>query len=115
MFVEREIKGKFDGILKFYGIISLVGARQSGKTTFLKERMKGFNSTYISFDDPDVKGLFDEDIKKFEKQYMEGFEISILDEVQYCKDAGIKLKYLCKFAPKFSWKVSIIHSVRTYE
>src|SRR4030067_1689307 len=105
MFVEREMKGKFDGILKVYGIISLVGARQSGKTTFLKERMKGFNSTYISFDDPDVKGLFDEDIKKFEKQYMEGFEISILDEVQYCKDAGIKLKYLCDKGKKI-WLTS---------
>jgi predicted AAA+ superfamily ATPase len=38
--------------------------------------------------------LFDDDVKKFELQYINGYDISVLDEVQSCKDAGRKLKYL---------------------
>ena len=43
---------------------------------------------------PDARSLFEEDVKKFERQYVEGYEITVLDEVQYCRDAGSKLKYL---------------------
>ncbi len=94
MYIERKIKEKFDKITKVYPVIALVGARQSGKTTFLKEQAKKFKSNYLLFDDPDIRELFDEDIKKFEKQNMEGYGISVLDEVQYCRDAGKRLKYL---------------------
>jgi hypothetical protein len=94
MYIERKIKEKFDKIIKVYPVTAIVGARQSGKTTFLKEQAKKFKSNYLLFDDPDIRELFDEDIKKFEKQNIEGYEISVLDEVQYCKDAGKKLKYL---------------------
>ena len=94
MYIEREILKKFEKLIGIYSIIAVVGARQSGKTTFLKEHIKQKKAVYLLFDDPDIRKLFDEDIKKFEKQYMGSNEISILDEVQYCKNAGIKLKYL---------------------
>ncbi|MBI5254027.1 MAG: ATP-binding protein [Euryarchaeota archaeon] len=94
MYVEREIKEIFKKVSKIYNIVAVVGARQSGKTTFLKERMKDVHSSYVLFDDPDVRALFEEDVKRFERQYVEGHEVTVLDEVQYCKDAGIKLKYL---------------------
>ena len=94
MYVEREIKSRFDKIIKSYNMVAVVGARQAGKTTFLKKQMEHLKSTYILFDDPDVRSLFDEDVKKFEIQYLEGYDLSVLDEVQSCKDAGRKLKYL---------------------
>lgn len=94
MYVPRDIKKKFDKISKSYNLIALVGARQAGKTTFLKHQMKSLHSSYVLFDDPDARTLFNEDIKKFEMQYIEGYKLSIFDEVQYCKDAGSKLKYL---------------------
>jgi len=75
-------------------MVALVGARQAGKTTFLKKQMENKNSSYILFDDPDARSLFEEDIKKFEKQFVSSYNVSVLDEVQYCKDAGGKLKYL---------------------
>ncbi|MGF3584228.1 MAG: AAA family ATPase, partial [Thermoplasmatota archaeon] len=56
--------------------------------------MENFKSTYIFFDDPDVRSLFDEDVKKFELQYLNGYDFSVLDEVQSCENAGRKLKYL---------------------
>lgn len=94
MYVKRDIKNKFENISKNYNMVAVVGARQSGKTTFLKKQIENKNSSYILFDDPDARSLFEEDIKKFEKQFISGKNISVLDEVQYCKDAGRKLKYL---------------------
>lgn len=93
-YTERKIKDKFEKLIKLYPVIAIVGARQSGKTTFLKEQARKFKSNYLLFDDPDIRELFDEDIKKFETQNIEGHELSVLDEVQYCKDAGRKIKYL---------------------
>ncbi len=94
MYVKRSIKTKFDKISKIYNMVAVVGARQAGKTTFLKKQMQQKNSSYILFDDPDARSLFEEDVKKFEKQFISNYNISVLDEVQYCKDAGRKLKYL---------------------
>jgi uncharacterized protein len=94
MYVEREIKSKFDKITSSYNMIAVVGARQAGKTTFLKKQMEKYRSTYLLFDDPDIRMLFEDDVKKFELQYLENHNLSVLDEVQTCKDAGQKLKYL---------------------
>ncbi|MBA3045694.1 MAG: ATP-binding protein [Candidatus Thermoplasmatota archaeon] len=94
MYVERDIREHFEKLHSVSKMIALVGARQSGKTTFLKEHARNFNSNYVMFDDPDAREMFDEDIKKFEMQYVAGHELTVLDEVQYCKDAGKKLKYL---------------------
>lgn len=94
MYIEREIKEKFMKISKSYPIVAIVGPRQSGKTTFLIENSKEKNSVYLLFDDPDIRDLFDEDIKRFENQNLEGYDVSILDEIQYGKDPGRKLKYL---------------------
>jgi len=105
MYIERKIKEGFKKRVKLYNIIALVGPRQAGKTTFLKNQIKNSKTNYLSFDDPDIKELFEEDVKKFEKQYLEGFEISILDEIQYAKNPGINLKYLCDKGKKL-WLTS---------
>jgi hypothetical protein len=94
MYVPRELRARFEKLSRATSIIALVGARQAGKTTFLREHAKGMDCSYILFDDPDARAVFDDDVKRFESQYVEGHEISILDEVQYCRDAGMKLKYL---------------------
>ncbi len=94
MFVQRVIQERFDKVAGVYPVLAMVGARQSGKTTFLKEQVRGLDSSYVLFDDPDARGLFEEDVKKFEKQFIEGHAVTVLDEVQTCKGAGRKLKYL---------------------
>ena len=93
MYVERSILGRFASASRLSNVVAIVGPRQSGKTTFLKEQAKGLSS-YVLFDDPDVREMFDEDIKKFESQYIQADRPTILDEVQYAKDPGRKLKYL---------------------
>jgi predicted AAA+ superfamily ATPase len=93
MYVVRDIKEGFERRSDVYSMIALVGARQAGKTTFLKRQM-GPSASYVLFDDPDARSMFEEDVKKFEAQYVEGRDLTVLDEVQYCRDAGPKLKYL---------------------
>ncbi len=94
MYVKRNVERSFDKLAGIYNIIAIVGARQSGKTTLLKKKLEETNGKYVSFDDPDARELFDQDVKRFEKQYLSKNKVTGLDEVQYCKDAGIKLKYL---------------------
>lgn len=110
MYVKREITELFKKLSGTYPVIAIVGARQSGKTTFLKEQMKALKASYALFDDPDARALFEEDIKKFEKQYVEGYDVAVLDEAQYCKDAGIKIKYLAEKAAEKGQKIWITSS-----
>ncbi len=92
MYVERSIHREFLSASKLTNIVAIVGPRQAGKTTFLKEQHGA--AGYLLFDDPDIREMFDEDVKKFESQYLKGNAPVVLDEVQNGKDAGRKLKYL---------------------
>ncbi len=95
MFVSRDAESDFKKLDSLYAIVAVVGPRQAGKTTFLREQMaKGIEVAYVSLDDQSAKSLFDSDVKKFEQQYMAKGRTTIIDEAQYGKEAGIKLKYL---------------------
>jgi len=93
MYVVRDVKGAFERVVPVYGVVAVVGPRQAGKTTFLREEAKRVDSDYLLFDDPDIRSMFDLDVKKFELQFMQK-KLSVFDEVQYCKSAGKNLKYL---------------------
>ena len=105
MYVEREIIGAFLSAARLNSIVVIVGPRQSGKTTFLKAQSKNVSENYLSFDDPDVRELFDTDIKRFENQYLFGNSVVVLDEIQYGKGPGSKLKYLADKGKKL-WVTS---------
>jgi len=110
MYVERGLKDRFDRLRGAYGAIAVVGARQSGKTTFLREQAKKLKHSYVTFDDPDAKRAFDRDVKRFELQYLKGNDVSVLDEVQYCRSPGQKLKYLVDAGHKL-WVTSSSQSL----
>jgi len=93
MYVERDLEGYFQRIKGLYNTIAITGPRQSGKTTFLKKKINS-DISYLLMDDVDIRSLFENDIKGFENRYLKGNEVTILDEIQVCKDAGINLKYL---------------------
>jgi predicted AAA+ superfamily ATPase len=92
--VERDINVKFNKAVENYGVVALVGPRQSGKTTFLRKHMTDYRSKYVLFDDIVARTMFNEEFKQFEVEYVDGRELTVLDEVQYGVDAGTKLKYL---------------------
>ena len=94
MYIERDIKYKFKRAAENYGIVALVGARQTGKTTFLKHHLREHDARYVLFDDLVARTQFDDEFKQFELEYVSGTDLTVLDEVQYGTEAGTKLKYL---------------------
>lgn len=98
MYIHREIEKSLQPFLKRKEIVSIVGPRQSGKTTLLTQLLyqlmkQGKKKVkYITFEKRSEVRLFEsvEDFKEIHKDY----QTIIIDEFQYAKDGGQKLKYL---------------------
>jgi len=95
MYIRREIEGRVIKYLKTPEIIAIVGPRQCGKTTLLNEIFKRLKkAVYIDFEDRDILDLFNSDIRTFYSLHVKGNDYLFIDEFQYARDGGQKLKYL---------------------
>lgn len=74
---ERELKPHIQELAKKYPVITLLGPRQSGKTTLAQ--MAFPKKPYVNMEDPESRALATEDPKSFMEKYPEG---AILDEIQ---------------------------------
>ena len=88
MYIKRHIEKTFDMVSGMYPSVIVTGARQVGKSTFVKERVK--NIKYVTFDDVRVREQAKKDPALFFKTYAPPL---ILDEVQYVPElfSGIKI------------------------
>jgi len=78
---------------------AIKGPRQSGKTTILKilqEKLKGKNTVFLNFEDPDILEAFETNPKEYVKSFMinTGKYYFLMDEYQYVKNSGKTLKLL---------------------
>ncbi|MCF7793112.1 MAG: ATP-binding protein [Candidatus Cloacimonetes bacterium] len=94
MYVQRELENKLKKYLKSPEIIAILGARQVGKTTLLQNFFNTENSLMISFEDREKLSHFQEDEKSFADYYLDKCDILIIDEFQYAREGGKKLKYI---------------------
>ncbi len=95
MYIERFLEKKIEKYLNSPEIIAIFGPRQVGKTTLLKEIYKKVrNPIFLTFEDIELKTLFEEDIKSFIKLYIEPFQTIFIDEFQYAKTGGKNLKFI---------------------
>jgi hypothetical protein len=70
MYYRREIETKIEQYLDAPEIIAIFGARQIGKTTLLRHIYKQVsNPIFLTFEDIELKVLFEEDIKNFVALY----------------------------------------------
>ena len=69
MYVERDIRDDIERMSGATGILAVVGPRQSGKTTLLR-RMMPKDASYVLFDDPVARRLFEERLEEFTIQYI---------------------------------------------
>lgn len=97
MYIHRELENLIKPFLKRKEILAILGSRQVGKTTFLEYlasqlKKEGKFVKFITFEKRGDLELFDniEDFKDLHKKY----QIIIIDEFQYAKQGGQKLKYL---------------------
>jgi len=71
MYIKRDLEEKIEKYINNSEIIAIFGPRQVGKTTLLKEIYKRVtNPIFLTFEDIEVKTLFEEDIKSFIKLYI---------------------------------------------
>ncbi|NLJ65536.1 MAG: ATP-binding protein [Christensenellaceae bacterium] len=75
--INRNISGKLIGLSKQVPIVTVIGPRQSGKTTLVKTSFPGYN--YVNLEDPVNRMFAKEDYKGFFETFKEPL---IIDEVQ---------------------------------
>jgi len=75
--IKREAAQELKNLANQYKAIAVIGPRQSGKTTLVKQVFK--NKPYVSLENPDIRAFALEDPRGFLKQYSGG---AILDEAQ---------------------------------
>lgn len=83
MYVNRLLRAYFCRALEHFPAVMITGPRQSGKTTFVTEELKG-NAAYVTFDDPFEQSFAMEDPNGFLDRF-EGKTL-ILDEIQYAPE-----------------------------
>ena len=98
MYIKRQLEAQIEPFLAKKEAISIVGPRQAGKTTFIQNLAKRFDQEgkkvkFITFEKKADLDLFNNNIEDF-KKIAEQYEIVFIDEFQYSRDGGQKLKYL---------------------
>lgn len=95
--VENQIKSKL-----FKGkVITLLGARQTGKTTLLKNIFNAYqaDALWLNADEFDIKERFNNPTSTLLKSLFGDKKIIIIDEAQQIKDIGIALKLVVDTFP----------------
>jgi len=95
MYVQRTCEEKVTKYLHSREIIALVGPRQCGKTTLLRhifDRLQ--NAVYLDFEERENLELFEEDIDSFIQLHVKNRDFLFIDEFQYAREGGKKLKYI---------------------
>lgn len=77
LMIQREISSAIESLKSKFPVITVTGARQTGKTTLLKALYK--NLPYVNLEDIDNRLLAEEDPRGFLSNFPEG---AVIDEVQ---------------------------------
>jgi hypothetical protein len=75
--IRRDARDRLIGLASKFKAVAVTGARQTGKTTLIKQVFK--EKPYISLENPDVRSYAQEDPRGFLDEYAGG---AILDEIQ---------------------------------
>lgn len=84
--ITRKAQTKLISLSRSYPVVTVVGPRQSGKTTMVKQAFPHYN--YFNLEEPDVREKFLADPRNFLKESSKGI---ILDEIQ---KAPVLLSYI---------------------
>lgn len=96
-YIQRKLEEKIVKYLDRREVLAILGPRQAGKTTLLnriaEKHLSNKKIKYLTFENRKELRLFEESIDDF-KKIISQYEVVIIDEFQYAKDCGQKLKYL---------------------
>jgi hypothetical protein len=116
MFIQRDIEKVLMEAYSCFPVLTIVGPRQSGKTTLIKNLFKTL--PYFSLEDLDVRRMAEEDPRGFLSQSPQG---AILDEIQNVPDllsyiqgivdANEDVHYILSGSSQFSMMKSVSQSL----
>jgi len=97
-YIKRKLEDQIIKYIETPEIIAIIGARQCGKTTLLSHIYNRINANesgnFISFEDQHILNMFESDINGFIQLYVKSKKYLFIDEFQYAKHGGKKLKYI---------------------
>ncbi|RLI98183.1 MAG: hypothetical protein DRP00_02540, partial [Candidatus Aenigmatarchaeota archaeon] len=94
-YYPRKIEKKMEKWLRRKEIILIKGPRQAGKTTLLLHLKEKLGGNYVTLEDDDMLVAFDKSPKEFARRFItKKKNFLFLDEVQYCKKAGKRIKLI---------------------
>lgn len=97
MYIKRTLEEKFISFLNDKEILAVIGPRQAGKTTLINnvlDKLKDKKINKITFENQRIANLFEENIEAFIEQEIKNYDIVFIDEIQYIKTSGQKLKFI---------------------
>ena len=99
--IKRSIEDTIKDQLHGGRAIIVMGARQVGKTTLLKQvfAKDGSDVLWMSGDEPDVRGMFENMTSTRLRSIIGNHHVVIIDEAQRIEDIGIKLKLITDQIP----------------
>ena len=105
-YYPRKIEQDLEKWLKRREIILIKGPRQSGKTTLLLHLKEKLGGEYLTLEDEDMLKAVEKAPKEFARRFIDQERKNLfVDEAQYCKDVGKKLKLIFDL---FSDKLKLI-------
>ena len=93
--IPRLLSKKIGSLTAKFPVIAVLGPRQSGKTTLVKNLFPGMD--YVSLENPDTRAFAENDPKGFLLQYQKGV---ILDEVQRVPELFSYIQTICDASKK---------------
>jgi len=99
-YIRREMEAECRSMINQYPVVTLIGPRQSGKTTLVRHLFPDL--PYYSFENPDVRMLVQQDPRGFLLEIPRG---AILDEIQHVPELP---SYLQQVADEKKGKVKFI-------
>ena len=98
--ITRQLQDTITHVLYHGKAIIIMGARQVGKSTLLKQLFDNQpNVLWLNGDEPDVRSVFEQATSSRLKAIIGKHKIVILDEAQRIRDIGIKLKLITDNIP----------------
>ncbi|MBC8458783.1 MAG: ATP-binding protein [Deltaproteobacteria bacterium] len=76
MYIKREMESECRSMLQQFPVITIIGPRQSGKTTMVRHLFSDL--PYYNFENPDVRMLIQQDPRRFLQEIPNG---AVLDEI----------------------------------
>ena len=98
--IKRILNHNIQNVLNTKKAIILLGARQTGKTTLLKQLFENEpNTLWLNGDDADVQNLFAYSTSTSLKATIGNYAMVIIDEAQRIENVGLKLKLITDQIP----------------